>query len=136
MRRARPAHTRRDAQQIASPADCGSGTATAEPHGRCDHVAEALFPEIIVALVDRAALVAIGAVALPEHRLAERVAPHRVIGDVDDSVAVVIAGHDDVALERGIEKLSHRKLVVGERYEIRRGIAVPKCPDHSTPSGD
>ena len=59
-----------------------------------DHVAEAFFPEIVIALVDSAAQIAIGAFAGPEQRLAEGIAPHGVIGRVDDAVAVVVAGGD------------------------------------------
>ena len=111
-------------------AGSGSGTASAEPLaiGGVTVSPKCILPEIVISEVDGAALVAVGLVAVPEDGLAEGITPDGVVGRVDDSVAVVVAGDGDVAHERRIEKLAGGEFVVGERHEGRHGITTIGIP--------
>jgi hypothetical protein len=57
-------------------------------------VAEVGFPDGVVPLIDHAAVIAVG--SQDKSVLAERVAPHGVIGSIDDAVMVVVAGQADL----------------------------------------
>ena len=48
-------------------------------------------PEVVIALVDEPALVAVGAVAGVEHFFPQRFSPNDVIGRVDKPIVVVVA---------------------------------------------
>ena len=50
------------------------------------------FPDVVIQPIDHAVEVAVGGQVWPG--LTERVAPHRVVGRVDDPVVVCVAGID------------------------------------------